>query len=98
MLLTGEFIDAPTAERYGLINHAVPRAELDEIVETLATTIAGRPTEAVRLGKRLFYSQIEKSLPSAYDEAAEAMACNLMQDSTIEGVNAFIEKRKPRWG
>lgn len=97
MLLTGEFIDAAAAERYGLINHAVPRDQLDERVERLAATIAARPTEAVRLGKRLFYSQVEKDLPSAYEEAAEAMACNLMQEATVEGLDAFIEKRKPRW-
>ena len=97
MLLTGEFIDAPTAERYGLINHAVPRAELDETVDRMARLIASRPTSAVRLGKRLFYSQIENSLDGAYAEAAEAMACNLMQPPAIEGIDAFIEKRKPRW-
>ncbi|KAA3625323.1 MAG: enoyl-CoA hydratase [Proteobacteria bacterium] len=97
MLLTGEFIDAATAERYGLINRAVPRDELDTAVDNLASVIAARPTETVRLGKRLFYSQVEKNLASAYDEAAEAMTCNLMQAATLEGVDAFIEKRKPRW-
>ncbi len=97
MLLTGEFIDAPTAERYGLINHAVPRETLDDTVNRLANLIASRPTEAVRLGKRLFYSQVEKDLARAYAEAGEAMACNLMQDAAIEGIDAFIEKRKPRW-
>ena len=97
MLLTGDFVDAGTAERYGLINHAVPRDQLDPTVDRLATTIAARPTEAVRLGKRLFYSQIEKHLPQAYAEAIEAMACNLMQDATVEGIDAFLEKRKPRW-
>lgn len=97
MLLTGEFIDAATAERYGLINRSVPRESLDSTVDALAGTIAARPTEAVRLGKRLFYSQIEKNLAGAYEEASEAMACNLMQDAAIEGIDAFIEKRKPRW-
>lgn len=97
MLLTGEFIDAATAERYGLINQAVPRAELDAAVARLANVIAARPTAAVRLGKRLFYSQLEKDLAGAYAEAAEAMVCNLMQDATLEGIDAFIEKRKPRW-
>ncbi len=97
MLLTGEFIDAPTAERYGLINHAVPREALDDTVNRIARVIASRPTEAVRLGKRLFYSQIEKNLEGAYAEAAEAMACNLMQPAAVEGIDAFIGKRKPRW-
>ncbi len=97
MLLTGKFIDAATAERYGLINHAVPRPELDAFTDHLAETIAAKPTDAVRLGKKLFYSQIEKQLEGAYEEAAEVMACNLLQPDTLEGVDAFIEKRKPNW-
>ncbi|GJL82714.1 MAG: enoyl-CoA hydratase [marine bacterium B5-7] len=97
MLLTGEFIDADTAERYGLINHAVPRADLDSTVERLETVISARPTEAVRLGKQLFYRQIEKPLAEAYNHAIDSMACNLMQEATLEGIDAFIEKRPPRW-
>jgi enoyl-CoA hydratase/carnithine racemase len=97
MLLTGDFVDAATAERYGLINRAVPRDALDQTVEELARKIASRPTEAVRLGKRLFYSQIGKDLPDAYHEASEAMAFNLTHEATVEGLNAFIEKRPPRW-
>jgi enoyl-CoA hydratase/carnithine racemase len=97
MLLTGDFIDAATAEHYGLINRAVSRAQLDDTVDQLARTIAARPTDAVRLGKRLFYRQVEEKVAAAYEEAAEAMACNLMQEATLEGIDAFIEKRKPRW-
>lgn len=97
MLLTGEFIDAATAERYGLVNRAVPRAELDACVTRLASAIAQKPAASVRLGKRLFYSQIEMPLADAYREAARVMACNLMQPDTVEGVDAFIAKRKPRW-
>ncbi len=97
MLLTGDFIDAATAERYGLINRAVPRDRLDETVGELASKIAARPTEAVRLGKKLFYSQVEKSLAEAYGETSGGMACNLMQAATLEGVDAFLGKRKPNW-
>jgi len=97
MLLTGEFIDAGTAEKFGLINHAVPREDLDETTERFASIIAAKPAVSIQLGKKLFYSQIEKQLSSAYVEAGDVMACNLLEEDTIEGVDAFLEKRRPSW-
>ena len=97
MLITGEFIDARTASEWGLINRAVAPEELDRQVMTLAKTIAAKAPVAVRTGKRLFYEQIVKDLPAAYDYAGEVMACNMMEADTVEGVDAFIEKRKPSW-
>jgi len=52
---------------------------------------------AVTLGKRLFYRQLENGIEAAYDEAAQTMACNMMDESALEGVEAFIEKRPARW-
>jgi enoyl-CoA hydratase/carnithine racemase len=75
----------------------VPRDALDATVERLASTIAARPTQAVRLGKRTFHRQMEKTLAAAYEEAAEAMVENLLQPPTLEGIDAFIEKRRPNW-
>jgi enoyl-CoA hydratase/carnithine racemase len=97
MLLTGEFVDAETAERYGLINRSVAPAKLDSEVDNLALLIAARPNDSIRMGKKLFYSQLEKNLDDAYDEAGDVMACNLLQPNTIEGVDAFLEKRRPDW-
>jgi enoyl-CoA hydratase/carnithine racemase len=95
MLITGEFIDADTASEWGLINRAAPPEKLDEEVMSLAGIIAAKTPVAVRTGKRLFYEQIVKELPAAYDYAAEVMTCNMMEPDTVEGVDAFIEKRKP---
>jgi len=97
MLITGEFIDADTASEWGLINRAVPPEKLDEEVMSLAGIIAAKTPVAVRTGKRLFYEQIVKEMPAAYDYAAEVMTCNMMEPDTVEGVDAFIEKRKPSW-
>jgi enoyl-CoA hydratase/carnithine racemase len=52
----------------------------------------------VALGKHLFYRQLETGLAAAYEDAQHTMACNMMDDSALEGVQAFIEKRPPRWG
>jgi len=50
------------------------------------------------MGKELFYRQAELGLASAYEAAGETMACNMMEEAALEGVQAFIEKRAPRWG
>ena len=97
MLMTGDFIDAATAADYGLINQAVPAEELDAAVAELAGKIARKAPVAVRTGKQMFYRQLERDLAGAYDFAAETMACNMMADDTGEGIDAFIEKRPPRW-
>ncbi len=97
MLLTGDFIDAATAKTYGLVNQVVAAEELDQAVATMAAKIAAKPPEAVKMGKALFYQQLNQPLAAAYDLANEAITCNFYLDDTIEGVNAFLEKRDPSW-
>jgi len=97
MLVTGEFINAQTAEAWGLINHAVPAEELDSAIDTLAQTIAAKSPDAIRRGKALFYAQREVHRAEAYALAAEVMAQNMMDDNTAEGIEAFLEKRAPVW-
>jgi enoyl-CoA hydratase/carnithine racemase len=97
MLVTGEFIDAATARERGLVNRVASPGELDDTVRTLAATIAAKPREAVAAGKGLFYRQLETGIEAAYALASETMACNMMEDATLEGTQAFIEKRAPRW-
>jgi enoyl-CoA hydratase/carnithine racemase len=98
MLVTGEFISAEEARDRGLVNRVVEPAELDAEVERLVASIVAKPRVAVALGKELFYRQVELPLPAAYEAGAETMACNMMDEAALEGVQAFIEKRPPRWG
>ena len=49
------------------------------------------------MGKALFYRQMEQGIVAAYTDAAQTMACNMMDESALEGVQAFIEKRPPQW-
>lgn len=93
LLLTGDFIDAATAVEYGLINHSVDAADLDITVNSLAGKISAKPSAALRVGKKLFYDQLPRALPDAYQLAAEVMACNMMDPETVENVDAFLEKR-----
>ncbi len=95
MLLTGEFIDAMEARAKGLVNRVVPSDALDTEIERLAQSIIGKSAIAVRMGKGMFYKQLEMGLGEAYDYAGEVMACNMMSDDAGEGVDAFMQKRKP---
>ena len=97
MLVTGEFIDAQTALDYGLVNHVTDDDALDDGVSRLTSSIIAKPRVAVETGKRMFYRQIETNLESAYAYAGEVMACNMMAADTVEGVDAFLQKRSPSW-
>jgi len=97
MLVTGEFIDAQQAREKGLVNRVVDASQLDAEVDALAASIVAKPRVAVALGKQLFYRQLEAGLAAAYEDAQHTMACNMMDASALEGVQAFIEKRPPNW-
>jgi enoyl-CoA hydratase/carnithine racemase len=97
MLLTGDFISAQTARSYGLVNEVVPAAELESATVTLAQKIIAKSAHAISLGKDMFYRQLPMDLSDAYAYAAERMACNMDSHDAREGIDAFIEKRKPEW-
>jgi enoyl-CoA hydratase/carnithine racemase len=97
MLVTGQFIDAETACERGLVNRVVDAAELDREVASLCDAIGSKSAAAVRIGKQMFYRQVEQPLETAYAYATEVMAANMMTEDAGEGIDAFIEKRAPRW-
>jgi enoyl-CoA hydratase/carnithine racemase len=97
MLLTGDFIDAAEAQRRGLVNRVVPLEQLDAEVKKLTDSICGKSAAAVAMGKQMFYRQLELGLDAAYDLATETMACNMMCADAGEGIDAFMQKRKPEW-
>ena len=97
MLVTGAFISADQALAKGLVNRVVAPDALAAEVEALAASIVAKPRVALALGKALFYRQLEKGIDEAYADAARTMACNMMDESALEGVQAFIDKRQPDW-
>jgi len=97
MLVTGEFINADEAKVRGLINRVAEPEQLDAEVEKLVASIVSKPRVAVAMGKELFYKQAELGISTAYEAAVQTMACNMMDEAALEGVQAFIEKRPPRW-
>jgi enoyl-CoA hydratase/carnithine racemase len=97
MLVTGDFIDARRALSQGLVNRVAEPDQLDAELARLTDSILAKPRAAVALGKSLFYRQLENGIEAAYLDAAQTMACNMMDDSALEGVQAFIDKRPPSW-
>ena len=97
MLVTGDFISADEARDKGLVNRVADAAGLDAEVERLVASIVAKPRVAVAMGKALFYRQIEAGIAAAYDDAGRTMACNMMDDAVLEGVQVFIEKRRLDW-
>jgi len=97
MLVTGAFIGAEEAQRKGLVNRVAAPERLDAEIETLVASIVAKPRVAIAMGKGLFYRQLETDIAAAYDDAGQTMACNAMDPAALEGVQAFIEKRSPRW-
>jgi enoyl-CoA hydratase/carnithine racemase len=97
MLMTGDFIDAATAKSLGLINQVVPVADLRRATDALAHKIAEKSAVAIALGKTAFYRQIELDLSAAYTYTSEVMTKNMLAHDAEEGIDAFIQKRKPVW-
>lgn len=97
MLLTGDLIDAETAETYGLVGQVVPHAELTRFVTERAQLVAAKSPLAVRLGKQSFYRQAGLELVDAYDVASRAIVENMLAHDAEEGISAFFGKRRPQW-
>jgi enoyl-CoA hydratase/carnithine racemase len=97
MAFTGDTIDAATAADWGLINRAVPDAELDAAVDDLMARATRGSASSTALGKRAFYTQIDLDQTKAYEYAVNVMAADATNADAQEGIAAFLEKRKPNF-
>jgi len=97
MLLTGDFINADMAKSIGLINNYFNENEIVNVTREMAVKIANKSSQTLKIGKKAFYHQTEMKISDAYKYASEIMIENMMNKDSEEGINAFIEKRKPKW-
>jgi len=97
MLLLGDEVEAARACEIGLINRTVPPSELLKASFLMAEQIASKSAAVVKIGKEAFYRQLEMPLSQAYDYASEVMVTNMLHRDAKEGIDAFLEKRPPKW-
>lgn len=97
MLFTGEAISATRAREIGLVNRVVPSGkEIDEAL-ALARTIGAKSSYVQSLGKAAFYRQLDMNLIDAYRHTSQVMIENALAYDAKEGIDAFLEKRAPKW-
>jgi enoyl-CoA hydratase/carnithine racemase len=98
MLLTGEFVDAQTALRDGLVSRVVPTADLDRATTDFANRIASQPPQQIAEGKAMFHRHMTMELDQAYALATEFMAGAIQREDAQAGIDAFVNKKpKPEW-
>lgn len=97
MAITGDVVSSTTAADWGLINRAVPDAELDDAVDDLMRRSIRGSAFAKAEGKRAFYAQIDLDQPMAYEYAIEVMATGVVTPDGQEGIRSFLEKRRPEF-
>ena len=97
MLLLGEMIDADDAAAAGLLNRVVADEDLDRELAAWCEAIVSKSPLTLRIGKTAFYRQLELPVEDAYRYAGEVMVENMLARDAEEGIDAFLEKRAPRW-
>ncbi len=97
MALTGDTIDAETAQAWGLVNRAVPVEELEKATRELLERATKGSPRSKALGKRAMYAQLDRPEADAYTYAIEVMAAASQTPEAQEGMRSFLEKRPPEW-
>ncbi len=97
MLLTGDLIGSKKAREIGLINNFFNSEELMKRVFEKANIISSKSMKTLKIGKKSFYKQREMTLEDAYNFTSKVMMENMLESEAEEGINAFLEKRKPVW-
>jgi enoyl-CoA hydratase/carnithine racemase len=97
MMLTGDSLSAERAVSWGLVNRAVPHAELDAAVDELAQQIGGFSPAVLKLGRDAVYQTMDMPLGDALQYLRSQLTINTMLEDAAEGVMAFMTKRSPEW-
>jgi enoyl-CoA hydratase/carnithine racemase len=97
LVLTGRRISAEEAARYGLVNQVAGKKDWLERAVEVASVISRRPPIAVRLGKQAVLAAEEMGLTPGLDHERRLYELAMATEDRVEGMTAFIEKRKPEF-
>lgn len=97
LLLYGDMIDAPRALEIGLVNRVVPQEELDQKAREWAAVLAKKSPLAVQTAKKAFYAAADMEYFTSLEYMTDILARLCTSEDAMEGINAFMEKREPRW-
>ena len=97
LVLTGRQLGAQEAHDLGLVTRVVPDAELDRELARLTARLAGFSPAALRQGKEAVYTLCEMEESAALTYLRDAIVLTSRSEDAKEGVDAFFEKREPKW-
>lgn len=97
LMVTGRRISASEAQRLGVVSRVVPRSELDAAVEETVAALVSVSPAVLAMGKDAFYAVEDMPLDTALDLLHLGLTATAMTDDAAEGINAFLEKRSPKW-
>lgn len=97
LMLTGRRLTATEGQAWGFVNRVVPRAELDDAVNELTSELASKSPLISALGKRSFYRAEDMAFQDALGYLSGMLTVCLESEDTVEGITAFLQKRKPEW-
>ncbi len=97
LVLTGKFVDAWEAERRGLANRVVPPELVIDEAKRIGFELADKPPISVRLAKECVIKAFETTLAEGIDYERKLFYLLFASEDTKEGINAFVEKRKPEY-
>jgi enoyl-CoA hydratase len=97
LLLLGDRIDAHEAERIGIVNKVVPADEFEGVVGEWSRKLASKSPVIMRLGKEAMFRQQDMPLEEALDYLRSQLSLAMTTEDIVEGVQAFFEKREPKW-
>jgi len=95
LILTGDFLSAADAERFGLVNHVVPAELVLEEAKNLGKKIAAKPVLAIRAAKQAVLKAANSPLDEGLDFERKSFYLLLSSEDRKEAMTAFLEKRKP---